>query len=120
MKAEVSAATVKNPGRFAGRKALTRRRPVGDPYESMTVLERRFWQEFKADLPWLNSGHRALMRLACRLAEKVETDPNCGVTAMRALSSILSKMGATPVDESRVSHQEDDEDDDEFFGVRPN
>jgi hypothetical protein len=53
----------------------------------------------------------------------MDEDPEngLGVAAAHALSSILSKLGATPVDESRISHQDDDETDpsDAFFG-RPN
>lgn len=44
-----------------------------------------------------------------------------GINAAQALSSILSKLGASPADESKVNHGDDgDEDpDDKFFG-RPN
>jgi hypothetical protein len=117
LKAEVAGAAIKNPGRFAGRKAPKRIRPIGEPYAAMNEVERRFWHELSNDLPWLNSGHRVLLRMACRLSARLETDPDFGVSATQALSSILSKLGATPVDESKVMHGTDDEDeDDEFFG----
>jgi hypothetical protein len=72
----------------------------------------------------LNSGHRVLLRLACQLSARLDTGDGkggeMGVSAAQALSSVLSKLGATPVDETKVMHGGDDEDeDDEFFG-RPN
>jgi hypothetical protein len=52
----------------------------------------------------------------------METDPDMGVAALQALGAALSKLGATPTDETKVNHDEGDEDeDDEFFGSgRPN
>jgi hypothetical protein len=49
-------------------------------------------------------------------------DAEFGVSATQALSSILSKLGATPVDETKVNHggEEDEDPADEFFTGRPN
>jgi hypothetical protein len=120
-KAEASGAALKNPGRFADRKAPKRVRPIGEPYAAMTEMEVWYWREFSEELPWLNSGHRVLLRMACRLSARLDTDPDFGVSATQALSSILSKLGATPVDETKVVHGEGDEEDatDRFF-ARPN
>jgi hypothetical protein len=87
----------------------------------MTAIEVRYWNEFVAELPWLHSGHRVLLRMACRLSARMEGD-DFGVSATQALSSILSKLGATPVDETKVAHGggEDDEDPAEGFFGRPN
>lgn len=120
-KAEASGAILKNAGRFAGRSAPKRARPIGEPYAAMTEIERGYWAEFASELPWLNSGHRVLLRMACRLSARLDTDADFGVSATQALSSILSKLGATPVDETKVTHDEGEEPDgtDRFFG-RPN
>lgn len=119
-KAEITGSALKHPGRFAGRSAPKRIRPIGAPYASMTDIECRYWDEFKAELPWLHSGHRVVLRLACRFSARLEIDPDFGVSAAQALSSLLSKLGATPVDETKVAHPDADDDaDDEFFG-RPN
>jgi hypothetical protein len=119
-KAEASGAVLKNAGRFAGRSAPKRVRPIGEPYAAMTEMEVWYWREFAEELPWLNSGHRVLLRMACRLSARLDTDPDFGVSATQALSSILSKLGATPVDETKVVHGGgDDDEDDEFFG-KPN
>jgi len=116
-KAEVSGAATIHPGRFAGRKVTKRVRAVGEPYARMTDAQRLCWEEFRQELPWLNSGHRTILRMACILAARMDTDPDFGVQATQALSSILSKLGATPVDETKVNHAEEDDEDpaDEFF-----
>lgn len=120
-KAEVSGAVAKNAGRFRDRKAPTKTRPIGEPYVSMSEAQKEVWREMVADMPWLNSSHRILLRLACFHAARLDTDTDFGVSATQALSSILSKLGATPVDESKVNHGDDGDEDpaDEFFG-RPN
>jgi hypothetical protein len=119
-KAEVSGATAKNPGRFADRKAIRRVRPLGDPYTLMTEIERQYWAEFARELPWLHSAHRVLLRLTCQLSAKMDAG-DIGISAAHALSQLLSKLGATPVDETKVNHAEGDDEDaaDRFFS-RPN
>ena len=120
-KAEASGAALKNPGRFKGRRAPKNTRPVGKPYKGMTDDEVRYWNELVAELPWLHSGHRLLLRVACRLAAGLDGD-DFGVSKAQALSSILSKLGATPVDETKVMHGDGDGDEDpaEAFFARPN
>lgn len=117
-KAEVSGAAIHDPGRFKNRKAPKRVRPVGEPYASMTEPQRVVWEELRSELPWLNSTHRTILRAACMLAARMDTDPDMGVQAIQALSSILSKLGATPADETKVNHQEPEDEDpaDKFFG----
>lgn len=119
-KAEASGAALKNAGRFKNRKAPANKRPVGKPYAGMPPVEVGYWKEFVAELPWLHSGHRVLLRMACRLAARLDGD-DFGVSAAQALSSILSKLGATPVDETKVADGGGEEEDpgESFFG-RPN
>ncbi|QHE86518.1 hypothetical protein [Hydrogenophaga sp. BPS33] len=83
----------------------------------MTEAEIATWNELVRDLPWLHSAHRLLLRMACRLSARMD-EGEVGVESMKALSSLLSKLGATPVDESKVTHAGDDDEDaaDEFFG----
>jgi hypothetical protein len=119
-KAEASGAALVNPGRFAERKAPKRTRPLGEPYARMTDAQKEAWAEFAAEMPWLHSVHRPLLRLACIWTARMD-EADFGVSATQALSSILSKLGATPVDETKVTHGDGDGDDpdDRFFG-RPN
>lgn len=116
-KAGVIGATLKDAGRFKDRKAPKRTRALGQPYKTMSEAEVAAWNEFAAELPWLNSSHRALLQLACRLRARLNTDPDMGVNAMQAYSAILSKLAATPVDETKVSHGDDGDEDpaDRFF-----
>ncbi|KRC30713.1 hypothetical protein [Acidovorax sp. Root217] len=83
----------------------------------MTEAEQMAWAEFQRELPWLTASHRTLLRMACVLSARMETG-EMGVEAMKALSSLLSKLGATPVDETKVNHGSDEEEDptDKFFG----
>ena len=120
-KAKAAGAELKNPARFKDRKAPKNTRPLGKPYAGMKPAELRYWREFEAELPWLHSGHRVLLRMACQFAARMD-DGELGVSAAQALSSILSKLGATPVDETKVAHGDGGEEADpgeEFFG-RPN
>lgn len=120
-KAEAAGAALKNPGRFKDRKTPKKVRAIGSPYKGMTPAQVAVWEESAANMPWLHSGHRLLLRQVCILAARMETDPEMGVSALQALGAALSKLGATPTDETKVNHGEDGDEDpaDEFFG-RPN
>lgn len=120
-KAEVSGAAMKDAGRFADRKAPKGTRPLGSAYKSMTPTQVEAWEEFRAELPWLNSSHRALLQIACILRARVNADAEIGVNQLQTYSAILSKLAATPVDETKVSHGDDSDEDpaDQYFG-RPN
>ena len=119
-KAETSGAAIKNAGRFTSRKAPKHRRAIGEPYSSMTDPQKAVWAECAAEMPWLTSAHRLLLRQVCMLSARMD-DPDMGVSALQALGSLLSKLGATPTDETKISYGEEDPEDpaDRFFG-RPN
>ena len=120
-KAEVSGAAIHDPQRFRDRTAAKRTRPLGEPYLNMSDGEKVVWRELAGDMPWLNSSHRILVRLACHHAARLNEGTEFGVSATQALSSILSKLGATPVDETKVNHPDgEDEDPAEEFFARPN
>lgn len=116
-KAETAGRTLHDPGRYRDRHTPKGMRPIGEPYPSMTEPQRELWAEFAANLPWLNAAHRQLLRLACLLSARMETTDGMGIGAIGALSSILSKLGATPVDECRVGFAGEAEEDpaDRFF-----
>lgn len=86
----------------------------------MTDAQKSVWLEMAGDMPWLSSSHRQLLRLVCYLAARMDTDAGLGVAATHALSSMLSKLGATPVDAARVSMSPEDEDDPDeaYFATR--
>lgn len=117
-KAKVSGADVKNPGRHADRKKPKGTRPIGEPFKGMTVDQAEAWECFKSELPWLNSSHRALLQAVCVLRARLNVDPDIGVNALTTYSAMLSKLAATPVDETKVSYGDGEEEDpaDQFFG----
>ena len=119
-KAEVSGAALKNPGTFKIRKVPKGTRPLGQPYARMSEDQCAAWEQFRDELPWLNSSHRTLLRLACILTCRLD-QADVGVNQIQTLSAILSKLGATPVDETKVSVPDGEDEDpaDAFFG-RPN
>ncbi len=120
-KAEVSGAALINAGRFKDRISPRGTRALGEPYKAMSDGQKEAWEEFRAELPWLNSSHRALVQIACVLRARINEDPEMGVNALATYSAVLSKLAATPVDETKVSVPDGDEADpaDEFF-ARPN
>lgn len=120
LKAEVSGAVIKNVGRFSDRKASTAR-PLGKPFARMTEQQREAWDQFQDELPWLNGSHRALLEVACHVRARLAQDEEVGINVLQTYSSILSKLAATPVDETKVAYAGDGDEDptDRFFG-RPN
>jgi len=116
-RAAVSGALARNPARFANRTEPKGMGPIGDPYPTMADAQQAAWRELAISLPWLKRSHRAILRATCILIARMD-DPNTfGIAAMRALSSLLSKLGATPIDESRLNFGEPREPDpaDRFF-----
>ena len=118
-KAEVSGAALKNPATFKDRRAPSGLGPIGAPFPQMTEAQATVWRELACDLPWLNAGHRTLLRLACILSARLD-QADVGVNQIQTLSAVLSKLGATPVDETRINHApEPDEDPAERWFTSP-
>lgn len=114
-KAEVTGAAAKNPGRHRGR-GKHKLPALGDPFDYMGGEERVAWALFARELPWLTAAHRAMVEVACQLRARMICGEPLGITALSAYQSILSKLGATPTDDSRIARAEDDPEPDEFFG----
>ena len=51
---------------------------------------------------WLDASPRTLVRIACLLTARLD-DPGVGLNAIAALRAVLSKLGAKPVDSSKVA-----------------
>jgi len=116
-KAAVSGAALIHPERHSARTVSKRVRAIGEPYKTMTLEQRDAWSDFCDELPWLNSSHRALLQVACILRARLNADSEIGVNQLQTYSAILSKLAATPVDETKVNHGDDSDDDpaDAFF-----
>jgi len=121
-KAAVSGADRIHPGRFADRKTPKKARPLGEPYARLNDEQQEVWLEM-ADLgPWLRSHDRIMLEISCRMIARMRTESEFGVSAIQALSSILSKLGFSPTDVTKVKHDDGDEGEpeDRFFGGKPN
>lgn len=97
LKADVSGASIKNPARFKDRPAPSGMGALGDPDPTLTPAQQAAWRQYAATLPWLDASHRTLVRIASLLTARLD-DPGVGLNAIAALSAVLSKLGATPVD----------------------
>lgn len=67
-------------------------------------------------MPWLTGSDRLLLRQVCMLAARLD-EPDMGVSAHQALGSLLSKLGATPADITKVNHADEDDEapEDKYF-----
>lgn len=110
LKADVSGAAIKNPARFKDRPAPSGMGALGEPDPTLTPAQQAAWRQFQATLPWLDASHRTLVRIASLLTARLD-DPGVGLNAIAALSAVLSKLGATPVDSSKVAALAQVEDD---------
>jgi len=115
-KAELSGAAVVHPARFKERSSPKSKRPLGEPYAKMNAAQKEAWEELRYEMPWLTSSDRVMVRLACMWIAKMDNE-DFGVSATQGLSSILSKLGASPSDVSKVNHDTGEEEDpsDKFF-----
>lgn len=88
----------------------------------LALLEKRAFERFRRELPWLKESHRMLVEMAATLRARVQIAP--ALKDMQELRRMLGQLGATPADESKVAHAEEEEDPDEAFfaasGGRPN
>ena len=112
-KAAVTGAAAKNPKRHANRTE-PKSKPLGKPSEFLDTFGQQAWEGFKRELPWLMESDRALVEVASSVRGRLLAGQEVGVTSLSMLQAILSKMGASPADRTRVFVEEDDEPD-EFF-----
>ena len=109
-----------NPGRFKDRVDPSAD-PLGDPPDWMDADQRRAWQTFGAEIPWLNASHRGLLEIASLIRARLMQGEMPGVQALNLLRQCYGQMGATPADASKVNAgKSEDEDPDEQFFCRPN
>jgi hypothetical protein len=83
----------------------------------MTAHQKAAWRELAIEMPWLRGSHRVIVRLACNLIGRMH-DGEIGVSAIRALATIMGKLGGTPADETKINVPTDAPPDpaDQFFG----
>lgn len=114
-KAKATGAAAKNPGRHADR-AAPKVVSLGAPSPFLDREGQEAWEAFKRELPWLAESDRSLVEIAAHVRGRLLGGEDVGVTALSMLQSILSKMGASPADRSKVMVPDDEQEEDEFFG----
>lgn len=114
-KAKLTGAADKNPQRHRDRKEPVSR-PLGDPSTFLDEHGRMAWEAYRRELPWLMESDRSLIEVACSVRGKLLSGGDVGVQALSMLQSILSKLGGSPADRSKVAVPDDEKEEDEFFG----
>ncbi|MEG3144228.1 hypothetical protein U1839_06135 [Sphingomonas sp. RT2P30] len=115
LKAKVIGAAARSPGRFK-KRSNPKTAALGGPPVHLDVFAKRAWNRFRAELPWLVSSDAAVLEIAAIVRGKLLSGDVPGITALNMYQSVLSKLGATPADRSKVDVP-DDEEADEFFGT---
>jgi len=108
--ATVTGADKRSPGRFKGRSAPAVK-SLGQAPKRFTPAQVEIWDEFNEDFPWLGRSDRRVVGLAVMLQHMIDTNPECPVAVFAQMRMLLSSMGGTPVDRSKVQAPEDDEPD---------
>jgi len=100
-KAKLTGADKKNPKRHKARKAPASAL-LGAPPAYLDKFGKKAWTLFKKELPWLKDSHRAFMEAACIARGKIISGEGLTATQTTTYQAMLSKLGATPADESKV------------------
>ncbi len=112
-KAKATGRTLHDKKRFENRKEPTVKDPLGKPPRWMNNASQiEAWQTLASEIPWLNSTHRAVMGIAAQLLGKLIANEDISVNGLNLLRLCLSQMGATPVDASKITLPEEEDDED--------
>jgi len=113
--AAVTGADKRSPGRFKGRSAPVVR-SLGPAPKRFTDEQREIWNEFNEDMPWLGRSDRRVVGLAVMLQDVIDAGGDVPIAVYAQMRMLLSSMGGTPVDRSKVSAPEEESADpaDEF------
>jgi len=115
-KAKATGAAIKNAARFKARSDPKGAALGGAPMH-LPLHAKRAWERFRAELPWLTASDAALLEVAALVRGELLAGLPVGVTKLSMYQAVLGKLGASPVDKSKVAMPDDDEEEeDEFFG----
>jgi hypothetical protein len=84
---------------------------LGQAPKRFTAAQVEIWDEFNEDFPWLGRSDRRVVGLAVMLQHMIDTDPDCPVAVFAQMRMLLSSMGGTPVDRSKVQAPEEESED---------
>uniref|UniRef100_UPI004048AEFC hypothetical protein n=2 Tax=Yoonia sp. TaxID=2212373 RepID=UPI004048AEFC len=113
--AKVTGAIAKNAGRFVER-ATPKVKSLGPPPKHFDEDQKEIWAEFNADFSWLGRTDRSLVGMACVLQAEINKG-EAPIAAFAQLRLMLSSMGGTPVDRTKIKSPDDEDTDpsDEFL-----
>jgi hypothetical protein len=104
--ARITGADKRSPGRFAGRSA-PKVKSLGPAPTRFSPSQVAIWNEFNSDFPWLGRSDRRLVGLAVLLQNEIDTNPDCPVAVYAQMRLLLSSMGGSPVDRTKVASPDD-------------
>lgn len=113
----MTGAVAKNAGRFKGR-ASPRVKSLGPAPKRFSEDQKKIWDDFNSDFPWLGRSDRALVEVATNLMDQMRhLGDETPIALYAQMRMVLSQMGGTPVDRSKVIAPDDDDSDpaDEFL-----
>lgn len=113
-KAKVTGAAALHPGRHAKRRD-PKTSPLGGPSPFLDENGEAAWEGFKRELPWLMESDRAMVEVCAQVRGLLLKGEDVGVTRLSMYQSMLSKLGASPADRTKVSAGDDEDEGNEFF-----
>ena len=113
-KAKATGADIKDPGRHADRSE-PKGAALGEAPDYLDDNGKSAWEGFKRELPWLLESDRAVMEVCAKVRGEIISGDDVGVTKLSMYQSMLSKLGATPADRSRIMMSDEPDEGDEFF-----
>lgn len=117
-KAAVTGRDQHDSKRFKNRKEPVVNDDIGKPPAWLKDTDKKkaltAWKTLVKEIPWLNSSHRSLVAMASDVFGRMIAGDEVGVQAMNFFRQCLGQMGATPADASKITVQndEDEEEDD--------
>jgi hypothetical protein len=112
-KAKATGRTLHDRKRFENRKEPVVKDPLGKPLKYMkNASQIEAWNTLSAEIPWLNSSHRAIVGITSQLLGKLIANEEISVNGLNLLRLCLSQLGANPVDASKITLPEEDDDED--------
>lgn len=104
--ATITGADKRSPGRFEGR-STPKVKSLGPAPKRFTDSQTKIWNELNDDFPWLGRSDRRVVGLAVLLQHRIDTEQDVPVGVFAQMRMLLSAMGGTPVDRSKVTAPDD-------------
>ena len=115
-KAKATGAAIKNPQRHRGR-AEPVVPVIGSAPGHLSKSAKKCWALFVNELPWLVASDGALLEIAARVRAALMDGEEVGVTKLSMYQAVLSKLGASPVDRSKVIVPDGGDEEEDEFGL---